>query len=415
MTARFTVLLTPLINDNRYGDIIDITENIDITDFIRKGGLGSISRKVDSEKFDIGLFNLGNIKLKAFNFDGKFNDPIYDTRSLFPFSRDRAKIEVIYTGEDDVSQTIFRGISAEESSVQADGIVGDSIDQIATLTFLEYASIFRKVIVDGGTVGNGSSFSDAIKTIINQPGVTSLLNFDANEVNVSYDGTIGDASFFDNLTTRAALDNLLLASNSVLLIDETDTMIVQPRAVNAIVPYEFFGAGDPLGRENIIRLKSYKTGLDRTFNSVTVNDDTNATSDVNVQFYGLRQKAIELPFITDTAVEQQIADTILDEFKFPRPECEIIIKTELARDLELLDEVRLTYDYIKKPYGDTLPILGVAILGEAILPQVTGNIKIEQNFRWKIIEIKHTLTSLQSTVKLRALGNKFADSVATYS
>jgi len=260
--------------------------------------------------------------------------------------------------------------------------------------------------VDAGTIANGDMISDAIYLILNSSDITRVLTVSAANINPSLDVAISDGSVFNNMNKRNALNELLLASNSILYVDEDDNVIVTSRAHNTEKsPLRLHGPGDLRGRENISDIKNYNTGVHRVFNSITVND-SNVKHTQSITTFGARKKEITFDWITSDAVEDQIANELLEEFKFPKTELEVTISTFLAKDYDLLDLVSVNYPFKLFPAGDRIPFYGAAEYGDAATPYpyVVGSIEIPDTYGFKIIEIQEDPKKFQTTLKLRQIG-----------
>ena len=400
--AFFSAYLTTLKRKGVYN-----SERIDVSDWL--ASVGNITRKVDSENFGIGLFNYGDITIDVVNFDGRFNSEI-DPRSIFGYSRDLAKLEIEYTDENGNITNIFNGLLNEEATVSSENLLAVEKAGKIKLKFIALESVLNKVLATGGLVADGENFSTAIKSILNQPTITSVLNFDEAKINVGYDGIVDNASKLTSRPARDAIRDLLVVSNSVLLVDEFGDMVVKPRVENSNTPHKFYGAGDLIGRENISALK-HNSGLSRCFNSIKIND-TLRKSDKHINRYNLRAKEFKFEFITSWQTENDICQTILEEFWFPRDEIEI--KTTFLRpEINLLDKAQILYKPLARPVNNqgVMPIYDTNKYGVARYPETLGSLYLQENIIWKVLEITHDLRKLLTTVKLRKIGNNEASAV----
>ena len=406
---QYQVLITPLVDKDTYGTEIDVTKDIDLSDYIKEGGIGSIKQDVDNGDYDIGVFTYGSITIRALNLDGRFNDEM-DWRSIFKYSRDKAKIVVNFLDLKGNTLISFNGL------INEDGTRQDFLKDEVKFKVLSQDSVIRKTKVAGGTITNGTSFSTAIKSIINVPDITSVLAYDESKINVGLDLTIDDGTWFDNKTTKVALDALMVASSSVMVI-ESGVMVVRTREENSGSVFSFYGHGDLFGRENILNITNLNTGVQRMFNSVVVNGREVSNSAL-IETYGLRQKNIDLGFIADNTKLEAIGGNILDEFKVPKLELEIETTTETAKGLNLFDLVSVDYPYRVKPADEsTLPTYGVSRYGEAVYPFIQGNMKIRPALAFKVIGFQEKPKDYKTVVKLRQRGSTISDglffSVAT--
>jgi len=402
----YTCFLTPLISDTG----VYAATATDISDRIKEADLGNLKRSIDSGDYDVGVYVYGSINLKVNNEGGLFND-VSDSRSLFTASRNKAKIQFKYNEIDVDGVTV--------STVRFEGLINDEAtraniekDEIR-FKVLSRDSVIRDTKVAGQAVPNGATAKAAIETILNVSDITNVLTFSAANINPDLNFIIDDGSKFDNLTTKKALDKLLLASNSVFVLDSSFNMIVKSRAEDATADViNLFGKYDIHGRENIGKIKGYTTGRHRQFTSVKVND-TEKSNTALVNDFGVRQKEITLDFITSTATETDIANRLLAEFAVPKIEFSVEVPTELVKDADLLDRISLNYPLRVVPFGGNrfFPTIGITKVGETTepLPDTFGSIAISPNLAFKIISIKESTKKFFTELKLRQVGTTQSD------
>jgi len=410
-SVKYQVYFTPKVNDDTYGDEINVSEYVEVS------GVGRMTKSIDSSDYSFGVFRLGDMTITGINDRGYFNDE-NDSRSIFPAGRDLTKVRVEYSQQaltrdesgaitdDSTTTTIqFKGMIADEATrldIEKDKI---------KFKVLSRDTAIKKTKVSAGSITNGSLASTAIKAILNTPAITATLNFDPANINVDSDLVIDDGEAFNNLETKSALDQLMGVTNSVFIIDDDDNMIVRSREENTdsnII--NLFGKHDIYRRENIIKLKSYNTGLHRMFNNIKVNNQ-NKSDDILQRSYGVRTKEITHDFITNDTTESDIAARLLREWRAPKIELEAIVQTSNV-NAELLDLVSINYPLRVRPLeGDFLPVVGVAKIGDAItpLPRTFGSISISPDIAFKIIEIKHDTKKFETSLKLRQKGISLSD------
>lgn len=396
--ASIRVYMTPLVETGVYGETVDVTQDVDVSDLIKSGGLGTLKRQLDFGDFDIGVYVFGDITLKCINYDGRFNDSS-DWRSMFPYRRDLTKVEIKVISGEGVVYSRFKGLINDDATKQ------DYAKGEASIRVLSLDSIFRKNNVAGGAISNGNSFKSAIETILNVPEVTSILGYDVANIELGYNGTIDDASVFDQAIIKGALDDLLLASNAILYIDGSDNIIVTPRKERDTTHY-FYGNDHIEGRDNIINISNYNNGTQRGFNTIKVNE-TVRTNDGWAEEYGVREKSFDLGFITNETTEEEIGDALLAEFAVPKPELEIEVSSFDAVQVDLLHKVRVDFDYMKRPPPgqDLLTLTGTATTGSAVTNTATGNIRIRPEQIFKVVGIEERPRQMITKLKLRQVGN----------
>jgi hypothetical protein len=384
----YQVFITPLETNSTYGDPIEVS------DYVIAKSFNKIKQSIDAGSYDIGIYTYSDLALTFANYDGRFNDET-DSASMFPFTRDRAKVQVKYIDESAGTNIVYEGLINDEATLQ------DFEKDTVKVRVLSLDSIFRKVKVAGGLINNSSSFSTAIKAVLNRPSITAVLGYDAGKVSVGYDGTIDDSTPFSQKDSRTVLELLLNASGSVFYIDSSGDMVVQDRSVLVKSALELFGAGDPYQRDNITKINNYNNGLQRTFNTVTVNDNT-STDDTYVDRYGIGLKTYTFDFVTSSVTATAIADYYVGQFKTPKAELVVHVKTEIAKSVGILDPVTIDYRKRHKAYpGSKVPIANSTVAGVDKSPFIIGGVKITPNKTWKVIGIEHNTKTFTTALRLR--------------
>jgi len=268
------VFITPLIKESTYG-----TE-VEVSDFVKIDGLSKIKRSIDSTNYSIGVFRFNDLRLKCENAKGVFNEN--DSRSIFPFTRDKAKVRVVVLQIDPVTfiteaTTQFEGIINDEATRQ--NITTDVITFIA----LSKDSVFRTTQVQAGIITVGALASAAMLSILSQPSITELLVIDSVNITPESDFIVDTPEALDNLEVKEALDLLVFASDSVLLI-RNDVVFIQGRnpvtEENGVLLLR--GRGEISNNANIISISAFNTGKQRQFNSIILNKIVTITDDDNV-------------------------------------------------------------------------------------------------------------------------------------
>lgn len=398
MSTSYRVFFTPQIRKNVYGSEIEVTDKILVD------GVPSIKRSLDSEDYDIGVFTYDDLNLKAENVNGYFNDE-FDQRSIFVYSRDLCKVRIVF--EDESGQAIvYRGLINEEASRTFGG--GDQVN----FRVLSLDSVIRNTQVSGGQIANGTSCKTAMIAILSDPTITSILNIDPLNINPDLDFTIDVGEKLENQSARDSLSKLLIASNSILIIDDTQTVFVHSRRHDTTRDVvNLYGPDDIKYRQNVITLDNYNAGFHRMFTAVRVND-TERTNTALISTYGYRQKRLTLDFVTNVLTEIDIAQRLLDEFSAPKIELTVQVPTRIARKLSLLDRLSVNWPLrVKPPMGKFLPVVGTAVVGDAMtpLPDTFGSISIDPGVGFKIIGITEEPKDFLTTLKIRQIGTTLSD------
>jgi hypothetical protein len=391
MTVDYKVELTPLVRLNEYGDTIDISNRANL------GEVSPLKQEIDQGNYEIGVFNYGSVNITLNNFDGKFNERSMDARSIFPWYRDRAKVDIYFIDSESSETISFRGLIADKATRQ------NLNNQTVTFTLLSLDSIFQQVDIIPGTIVNGTTFSEAFGILLNIPFITTILNYSSSNINPTLDLTIDDGSYFDRSILKPTLNDLLLAANSVLYIDDDKNIIVDSRDENSNTPHEFFH-NDQFKRDNIDSINLFNNGLHRMFNSVVIND-VEAKNNESINEFAVRQKTSSLSFITSETKSEQIAQSLLSKFGLPQTEFELTTSTEIAKDIVMLDRVVVDYRPIIKQFGSEYVALYETDEYEKVhYPYELGDITLNPNVLYKTIGIFKDVSKFRTTIKLRDTG-----------
>lgn len=396
----YKIYLTPLIDDIAYGD------EIDISDYVAAASLGNIRKNTDSADSTIGEYLLGSFGLTCSNFRGEFNEG--DPRSYFPAKRDNSKVRVVYFDSLTESSASFKGIISEEGTTDTD-------NDLVKIKVLALDSILRKVPVGGGTVEAGWLFSTAIKALLNQTTIKAVLTYDPSEIDVDLDLTIDTEAPFANISTWESIKQLLIASNSVIYVDN-ETVKVKPRDYNTGELSYFYGPGDTLDRENIIKISKYNNGAHRIFNSIKINNTVH-TDTISENWFGFSQKTFTLGFITDSDKELIIATNLAEQFRYPRIEFELTVTTALANEVAFFDTIAVSHPIRTKPvagFDGTLWDTAKYDTTGDFWNVDFGGTKVDGRLAFKIIQRNENPKASMTTIKLRGRGKSFDDGVLTF-
>jgi hypothetical protein len=225
--------------------------------------------------------------------------------------------------------------------------------------------------------------------------------------------TIDNPEPLFNISYKEALDKLLKISCSVLYIDENDYINIRSRADNGSLAMEFWNWGDLFGRNNILGVSKYNTGLQRAFNLFKIGDTISALNQPQIDQNGLRQKSLDNieDIITNLESQQLIVDAYRDNFSVAKREFELQVKSETAQDLKLFDLV--TVGYSQKPVKrSSAPVLYIGSIPVDVvnMPYQLEGQKISQDTGFKIIEKRVDAEKFLTTLKLREIGTNAGDS-----
>jgi hypothetical protein len=398
------VYIKPFTVDGFYADdYINITADVD------RSSVSNISKQIDNSDYDVGVFSYSNFALKLNNQSGIYND-IDSITSIFKFRRSGSLIKISWLfGETEPicgiaicgeailgpEQTIFEGLLSDIASFQ------DIKDQKITFDVLGKESIFGEVEAPYSLLSASDNISVNIYNLLNQPKITDIMTVIQGNITPDYDFQYNDKSDFENKTVKEVLDDLLVVTNSILKI-ENDIVYVVPRAPSATLKQTFYGQASPNGVEDIANIRDIKKGVNRTFNLWRWQSTSLAARAASsITNNGVRKKEIGYPFITNSTIQQNILDTLRDEFGDPKREFSItVLVTTATLQLNLLDKINIDYPTNVLPVGDNIiPIVGVSKVGEFYVPYSEFSLTLSPTEYFKIIGI--TINLLQETIELK--------------
>lgn len=387
------------------------SEWLDITEDCLQESIGSIKEVIESNEYDVGKITFSSINLVLRNEHSLYSDA-FNPNSIFPVKRDTTKIRVefdinsdtnacgwFYCGETFLSApvTVFEGL-LEESTAKF-----DVISQTVTFTILGLDSIISKVITPYSSLVLGDTADELVFKILNQTQITNFITVDAANINCSYNVVCDDITSLENKTCLESLQEILKLANSVLFVRD-GIIYVQQRINNPTSSYIFYGPSSDEGIENIIELKDYGSGINRTWNSWTW-ADTNIilTFADSIEKYGERKKEIDSPLITDNAKRTAVLNNYINEFGFPKTEFNITapIYTPIA-ELGFLDMVNIDYPSDALPVIDNLSSrYSQASYGNGRYNITINSLFISVSQQWKILNKTINIVPQTITFKLR--------------
>ncbi len=379
-----------LENTTTYNTAIDVSKYIDIND------ISTITSDIDQGNFEVGVFSYGSIQLTFDNTTGKFNEPEFDGRSMFPLKRDNTKVTITYIDSDDNEEVSFKGLIADKATTQ------DLNERKIQFTVLSLDSIFSKASLIAGSIANGLTFKQAFGIILNVPTITNVVNYSAANINPNLNLIIDDGSKFDTLRAKAAVDDLLNASNSILLIDDSDDIIIRSRDANSNTAHELF-LNKQFENNNILALNDYNNGKQRMFNSIVVND-IESKDDDSISLNDTNQQTFTFDFITTSSKYSLIGNSFLAGFSVPLLEILVTIDRDEITDLDILDRFILDIDYYTIPKNEKYSLYEYAEYENDDYSLEVSELRILPIKYFKVIEIKEDPKKQEYQLKLRDTG-----------
>ncbi len=382
---------------------------IEVTQDTISEALGSLSQQLDNTTFDIGILRNSGLSVQMDNKNGFYSDT-GQVNSIFKFRRGGSQFKLTWEIDPEGPMTGISSIGNAYLSTETDifrGILVDAnttIDvksQSVTFMMLGRESLLQNIAVP--SITNGTLISAVIYAILNQDAITNVLTIDQANITCELDQTIDDYTSFYGRTAFSVMSDLLAASNSVLYI-LNDTVYVSGRDADPVSSYTFFGESSNQGTENIIDLSNVRTGLNRVINTFLWTQTPLVSIDAtSVEKYGTLASSVQYGFISDNTKRQNIMDSLLTEFKNPKLELEI--STPMSYDtLAIALLSRITIDYpISYTSFTGVPICGIAVCGNAVLPRGMWAFYLDQTGHFKAISIKLDIKQAVLTFTLRLI------------
>jgi hypothetical protein len=315
---------------------------------------------------------------------------------MFPLKRDNTKVTITYIDSDDNEEVSFKGLIADKATTQ------DLNERKIQFTVLSLDSIFSKTSLIAGSIANGLTFKQAFGIILNVPTITNVVNYSAANINPNLNLIIDDGSKFDTLRAKAAVDDLLNASNSILLIDDSDDIIIRSRDANSNTAHELF-LNKQFENNNILALNDYNNGKQRMFNSIVVND-IESKDDDSISLNDTNQQTFTFDFITTSSKYSLIGNSFLAGFSVPLLEILVTIDRDEITDLDILDRFILDIDYYTIPKNEKYSLYEYAEYENDDYSLEVSELRILPIKYFKVIEIKEDPKKQEYQLKLRDTG-----------
>lgn len=395
---RYRVYIKPFNSSGEYvDDFIEVTEDVI--------SIGEIRTQSDNTEYNVGVEQTNGFNIRLNNSQAKFSDA-GNLRSIFRVRRSDSLVKItwdfrdynlhcgfFYCGDENVTSEveIFEGLLEDLASTS------DIDNQELTFKVLGFESLFSKIDTPSSLLNpiNDLYVKDLIVGCLNQSQITDLLIVDPDNINPFFDFEIDLRDPLRDTTVKEALEQVLFASSSVLVI-ENRIVKVKSREPSPNVEHSFYGPGSNIGIEDIIDINKYRSGENRLFNFwVWGNDEIDLVARElgSINKYGVFKKEISTDLIDIEAMDadtkiQTILDNNLEEFKLPKTEFDLVTTVNYdTLDLKLFDRVRIDYPNIyQSSDGGPLPRYGQVNYGEVKYPFGQYTITIPFSYRFKILQ-----------------------------
>lgn len=374
--SRFRAYIKPFdYNGNYRDDWIDVSDDVDFDK------IGKLSRQIDANYFDVGVFKFSQLNITFLNALGKYAG-VEVFQSIFKTKISNSLFKITWDANDYYCRAGMAPcgyVSLYQETELFRGLINDvpgqmDVDsQAVTFQVLGLESVFQQV-ANPGNLSNGDIFSALIYKILNQSDITDLMTVDPGNITLGLDGYIvDDVTQYDTKTVKEILDNLLFISNSVLYVKDA-TVYVVPRFQGGSSLKTFFGQASPRGVENIVSIQNLNTGAAKMFNYWTWDQTLiHRQDDTSVLENGISKNnvsGIDEILTTNTSLIGIILAELALQYRFLKQEFDITIPCKFDTvQLFLMDHVTVDYPTVFIAADNSeLPLYGSAIYGESRYP-----------------------------------------------
>lgn len=398
---------------------------IDVTEYVSTESIGRLRESLDFNEFAIGIVRNDTIKLTVNNETGLFSEP-GGSNSIFSSARQGSAVRISYretfaaalsgiatagsltTARMSPRVTLYEGVLSDES------LTIDTENYTISFDVMSFLSVLDTVNIPATSLAGTAS--GAIGTILDGSAFNTYCDGVGATISVPVDVTLDDVTSLDNKSSRQALSDLLVVTNSVLLIDYVPNSLnatlfgknnvrVIPRDPAATVKKAFYSQDSTLGFENIQKVRQFRTGKNRLFNQVQFGSDGAVVKDTSsINQDGLRIKTLTSDLVTTNSKQQAIVNTYLTEFGTKRKEFDLDVPlTYENMEIKLLD--RVTIDYPSKFLDDTETVsrYGSAEYNNNNYAEVLDGFSLSNNEPFKVYERSINFKSDTVTLKVRGI------------
>ena len=381
-------------------------------------GWGTISFNVDDAIPN--FVRQGSLNLSLNNDDGFFSD-VSEEKSFFFTAitryRTLVKIEAGYTAEDGTefptNPSLFVGIITKDAKYKENNLVNFSVMPL-TQIFEEFPADRLKGLTDSMTaseiltnIRDHQQTATTTSYIFQKYISTGGWSFSTSSINYNFE----TSTTLEGKTTWKLIQDMAAAEGKVAYVDRLGDFYFAPRTASGTASYHFSGIGD---REktyghNIIGGIQVDDNVRKVFNRVKITFYT-GTSDVSVTkneswdwgdssssfYYGVHSFDYNNKLINSGFVALAIANSIYDEFVWPKQEIQFNAKFVPMLDVE--DRVSITYQTRRFEGGY---IWGVNLWNQSFWSKREGYNILLNSTTARIIRIQHNLNNMTSRLVTR--------------
>ncbi len=383
---------------------------IEVTDDLEK--ISDITFDTDSGGYDIGVYRNSGLSISLNNSEGKYAN-VGTHNTIFGYTRNNSLVKITYDRSNElltpvIADSMFNQFISDEvvlfeGLLNDDSLVEDARQASATFKVIGFEILFSQEKTNYSELVLGDNIEEVLYKLLNVAKITNLLTVSASNISVGLNQVLDSIESIFDKNIKPVLDDLLLLSNSILYI-ENRTVYIVPRTAGVAIQKTFYGPQSANGVENIKDIKNVTSGNNKIFNFFSWSDSTQtAARNQSIRKYGRKTKNLSSDLFTNTNKQFNVMESLLDEFGFPKQELDLV--THLDYDtysIQILDRVNIDYPLqVVEAEGFELPICGIAICGEAVLPKMIFAFSMNTSKNFKVIRRTFHPEKREMTFRLR--------------
>ena len=381
----------------------------DISEYILKGTVPSITQRIPDNLWEFGLIDVGSARLKFRNKHGEMSDES-NLNSIFNnYIRHDTWIRIIsgyvdyYTDPDtpvQVETEIFQGFIDDRT-----GKTGDTYEE--TFTAKSLVSILSGVTVaDLGTLTK-TNVNELVYEVMNRGQFAAFFEINTDLIKSGYNTTNLNLSLISEDVKVIDLLSDLAKGHSVFYV-RSGKFYFQPALPTSVVKHYF-----PTSPEKKIQVYDFNQGSVSVIENWFWEDSTEKYQSLNTRFK--TSKTFKVDFIDNATQRQNLLNYIGELTDSPK----LTFKLELPfyPDIQMLDLIQIGKKQILDQRGGF--ILDESKLDIDILGRALGAIKVFINQYFQVIGIQHSKTNELTSITVQkveyedipAIANDISDMV----
>lgn len=396
------VFITPVDNSGNYS-----LPEVNATQWLaREGAISKINNTVDNSDFVVGVFSFSYTKIRLQNRDGLFSEA--GGISIFPYQRDESRVR-IQLRDIDTQETfqLFSGLISDDATKE------DDLNELISFTIISSDAVLSRHNVPVGIVPNQIRYKQALLLLLDRTPINNILNIDESRIDLDYNGIIENGESFTDKSVSEAVNEILVAANSILYVDENDNLHIAVRTSPRTIQAQYYGPFDEIRRDpKILAVRKINNGYHRMINQVKI-DRQFFNDPTYIDAFGLKSKTLELDFLLTAGEKAKVANNLIKRYRYPKREMTIVVPIRHAYSLLPTSLVAVEYEKkLSRPGGDgEFSRYDIAEYDVGEYPGEHGSLYVSPSLGWIVYGIQHDVTNFITEIKLREYGTESGDAV----